>query len=294
MEHELEHHFVQTNGITLHVVQSGPAQGPLVVLLHGFPEFWYGWRHQIQVLAAAGYRVWVPDQRGYNLSEKPPRVADYRIHRLGADILGLLDAAGQQKAALVGHDWGAAVTWWLAANHAERLTRVAILNVPHPAVLGRALRRTPRQLLKSWYIFFFQLPWLPERLFKRKGFRFGRGALRGTSRPGTFASDDLRQYVAAWSQPGAPTGMINWYRAAFRKAGQVGKAGKITLPVRILWGRKDAFLEPVLAQLSAEQCEQVELTYVDHATHWLHQEEPDAVNSLLLRFLQADLDTFSA
>ncbi|SNC68163.1 Pimeloyl-ACP methyl ester carboxylesterase [Hymenobacter gelipurpurascens] len=288
MAYELEHHFIRTNGITLHVVQCGPAQGPLVVLLHGFPEFWYGWRHQIKALADAGYRVWAPDQRGYNLSDKPRRVSDYRIDQLGADILGLLDAAGQQVAYVIGHDWGAAVTWWLAANHPERLKRVAILNVPHPAVLGQALSRPTRQLRKSWYIFFFQLPWLPEQLFRRNQYRFGRGSLRGTSRPGTFTSEDLKQYVAAWSQPGALTGMINWYRAAFRNARRVGKIGRITVPVRLLWGRQDAFLEPQLAALSVGLCDNAELTYFDQATHWLHQEEPAAINKLLLEFLAAE------
>ncbi|GAB2790555.1 pimeloyl-ACP methyl ester carboxylesterase [Hymenobacter luteus] len=287
MAFDLEHHSVVTNGIRLQVVQCGPAAGPLVILLHGFPEFWYGWRHQIQALAAAGYRVWAPDQRGYNLSDKPPRVADYRMEQLGADILGLLDAAGVGKATLVGHDWGAAVTWWLAAHHPARLHGVAILNVPHPAVLGRALRRAPRQLLRSWYIFFFQLPWLPEKLFWRRQFRFGRGALRGTSRPGTFTTDDLHRYTEAWAQPGAPTAMLNWYRAAFRQPSGVGEAGRIQVPVRMLWGRHDSFLEPVLAQLSIDLCDQGELTYFNQATHWLHQEEPEKVNRLLLEFLRA-------
>ncbi|UOQ83156.1 alpha/beta hydrolase [Hymenobacter sp. 5414T-23] len=269
-------------------MQCGPAEGPLVVLLHGFPEFWYGWRHQIEALAAAGYRVWVPDQRGYNLSDKPPRVHDYQIEQLGADVLGLLDAAGEQQAFVVGHDWGAAVTWWLAGHHPERLKRVAILNVPHPAVLGQALRHTPRQLAKSWYIFFFQLPWLPEQLFRRRQFQFGRRALRGTSRINTFTREDLKQYVAAWARPGALTGMINWYRAAFRKARRVGQVRRIAIPVRILWGRQDAFLEPKLAELSVGQCDNAELMYFDKATHWLHQEEPTAVNKLLLDFLAAE------
>lgn len=294
MSYELEHHSISTNGITLHVVQCGPADGPLVVLLHGFPEFWYGWRHQIEALAAAGYRVWAPDQRGYNLSEKPPRVADYRIEQLGTDILGLLDAAGQEAAYLIGHDWGAVVTWWLAARHPARCRRVAILNVPHPAVLGQALRRTPRQLLKSWYIFFFQLPWLPEQLFRRQQYKFGRGALRGTSRFGTFSREDLKQYVAAWSKPGALTGMLNWYRAAFRTARRAGRVGRITVPVRILWGRQDAFLEPQLAEMSLGLCDAAELTYFDKATHWLHQEEPAAVNNLLLEFLAADSSASSS
>jgi pimeloyl-ACP methyl ester carboxylesterase len=286
MAFEIEHHYVRTNGITLHVVQCGPPTGPLVVLLHGFPEFWYSWRKQIPVLAEAGYRVWAPDQRGYNLSEKPKGVANYQIDRLGADILGLLDAAGQAKAVIIGHDWGAAVAWWLAARHPARVAQVGILNVPHPAVLGRAMRKTPRQLLKSWYIFFFQLPVLPEKMFRRKEYKFGRGSLRGTSHPDTFSSYDLQQYVKAWAQPGAVTAMINWYRAAFRNSRRVGDLGRITVPVRILWGQQDTFLEPELGRLSLAMCDRGELTYFKEATHWLHQEEPAAVNKLLLDFLQ--------
>ncbi|SHM08032.1 alpha/beta fold hydrolase [Hymenobacter psychrotolerans] len=288
MEFPLEHHQIRTNGLLLHVVQCGPTGGALVVLLHGFPEFWYGWRHQLQALAAAGCRVWAPDQRGYNLSDKLTRTSDYRIEQLGADVLGLLDAADTQKAMLVGHDWGAAVVWWLAEHHPERLQRVAVLNVPHPAVLGRVLRHRPRQLLKSWYLFFFQVPWLPEQLFRRRAFRFGRRALRGTSRPGTFSSDDLRHYVRAWAQPGALTGMLNWYRAAFRHTRASAPSRLLTVPVRILWGRKDAFLVPELAQASLELCENGRLTYFDEATHWLHHEEPAAVNRLLLEFLQGE------
>ncbi|WP_375437740.1 alpha/beta fold hydrolase [uncultured Hymenobacter sp.] len=286
MAFEIEHHYVRTNGITLHVVQCGPTNGPLVVLLHGFPEFWYSWRKQIPALAEAGYRVWAPDQRGYNLSEKPTGVANYRIDKLGADIIGLLDAAGQAKAVIIGHDWGAAVAWWLASRYPTRIAQVAILNVPHPAVLGKSLRKTPRQLLKSWYIFFFQLPRLPEKLFRRKEYRFGRESLRGTSQPETFSSYDLQQYIKAWSQPGALTAMINWYRAAFRKSRRVGRVGRIIVPVRLLWGQQDAFLEPELGRLSLTMCDKGELTYFKHATHWLHQEEPKAVNKLLLEFLQ--------
>ncbi|ALD21642.1 alpha/beta fold hydrolase [Hymenobacter sp. DG25A] len=288
MTYELDHQDVRTNGITLHVVQCGPATGQLVILLHGFPEFWYGWRHQIQALAAAGYRVLAPDQRGYNRSDKPRGAAAYRLEILGADVLGLLEAAGRETAIVIGHDWGAAVAWWLAANAPERILRVAILNVPHPAVLGHALRRMPRQLVKSWYIFFFQLPWLPEKLFRRHQYRFGRRALRGTSRPGTFTTEDLHRYVAAWSRPGALTGMINWYRAAFRKPGRIGRVGRIRIPVHILWGRRDAFLEPVLAERSLEWWGNGQLTYFEQATHWLHQEEPAAVNKLLLAFLAAE------
>ena len=144
-----EHHFIQTNGITLHTVMAGPVDGPVVILLHGFPEFWFGWRRQIPALAGAGFRVWVPDQRGYNLSDKPKGVVAYRLEALGADILGLINATGQERVYLAGHDWGAMVAWWVALNAPERLRRLAILNVPHPYVMRKHLLADPRQRARS-------------------------------------------------------------------------------------------------------------------------------------------------
>lgn len=287
MAYELEHHTVDTNGMQLHVVQCGPTDGPLLILLHGFPEFWYGWHRQIPVLAAAGFRVWAPDQRGYNLSTKPHRVADYRIDELAADIIGLLDAAGRETAYVVGHDWGAAVAWHLATYHASRIPQVAVLNVPHPSLLPKALRRSIRQLRKSWYIFFFQLPWLPERLVRLRHWWAGRQALRRSSRRGTFSDADLALYAAAWSQPRAMRSMINWYRAAFRFPKRtMGALPRVTIPLLIIWGEKDAFLNAELAQQSAGKCEQATLHYLK-ASHWVQHEEADKVNELLLSFFPA-------
>jgi pimeloyl-ACP methyl ester carboxylesterase len=285
MPYALEHHYVPTNGLRLHVVQCGPEAGPLVLLLHGFPEFWYAWRYQIEALAEAGYRVWAPDQRGYNLSDKPRRVRDYAIDQLAADVIGLIEAAGHETAAVVGHDWGAAVAWHVAAHHPGRVGRVAILNVPHPRVLGRALLRQPGQLLKSWYVFFFQLPWLPELLMKRRRWRFARQALRGTSRRDTFSSADLALYEAAWAQPGAARSMLNWYRAAVRHGSRLGKTGRVTVPAHIIWGERDAFLKRELARETLAFCDEAELTYLP-ASHWVQHEMSTEVNELLLQFLK--------
>ena len=286
MSYALEHHRVPTNGLHLHVVQCGPAAGPLVVLLHGFPEFWYGWRHQIAALAEAGYRVWAPDQRGYNLSDKPRRVRDYTIDTLAADVLGLLDAAGRPTAAVVGHDWGAAVAWHLAAQHPDRIQRVVVLNVPHPQVFGAALRR-PGQLLRSWYTFFFQLPVLPELLTRLRGWWLARQALRRTSRPGTFSDADLLLYQAAWAQPRAMHSMLNWYRAAFRFARRLGQAGRVAVPACIIWGQADAFLKAELARESLAWCDAGQLTYLP-TTHWVQHEAAAEVTDLLLQFLASD------
>ena len=207
--------YIETNGIKLHVVMAGPEDGQPVLLLHGFPEFWYGWRKQIPALAEAGYRVIVPDQRGYNLSDKPKGVRSYRVDTLAKDILGLIDALGYDKVHLIGHDWGAIVAWAFAIWHPERLHKLGILNVPHPAVMLNFLRRgDPEQLRRSWYIFFFQLPWLPEYFMRKNDWRNGVRALRGSSKTRIIYKSRYRGIQGAWSQPGAMTAMLNWYRAA--------------------------------------------------------------------------------
>jgi pimeloyl-ACP methyl ester carboxylesterase len=285
MEYPLTHHQVPTNGLHLHVVQCGPAAGPLVVLLHGFPEFWESWRAQIPALAAAGYRVWVPDQRGYNLSDKPLGIKAYTLPTLAADILGLLDAAGCRQAYIVGHDWGGIVAWYLAAQYPERVARATIINVPHPAVVRPNIWRVPSQLARSWYIGFFQLPGLPERLVRRNNWRFGEQSLLGTSRPGTFSATELARYKAAWAQPGAITAMINWYRALRLPTGTRWR--RIRVPVQLIWGKQDTFLAAELAELSLAQCENAQLHYFPEATHWVEVEEAPAVNNLILQFAAA-------
>jgi pimeloyl-ACP methyl ester carboxylesterase len=282
-----EHHYLQTNGITLHVVQSGPEEGDTVILLHGFPEFWYGWRHQIPFLAEAGYRVWVPDQRGYNLSERPRALEAYNLDELAADIAGLARASGQEQIHLVGHDWGAAVAWWVALKYPQLLKKLVILNVPHPIVMGRYLRQHPRQMLKSWYIAFFQLPWLPERVLSEDDFEVGVEMLKATSRQGSFTEEDLAQYRRAWGRPRALTGMINWYRALRRTKTARLESLKVKVPTLILWGRHDVALEEEMAHLSLELCEIGQLEIFPEATHWVQHDEPHRINRMIAAFLAA-------
>ena len=277
-------HFTFVNGdVQLHAIAAGPNDGPVVLLLHGFPEFWYGWRKQIGTLAAAGFRVVVPDQRGYNTSSKPPGVASYRVQHLVSDVLAIIEQLGRRDVYLAGHDWGAIVAWALAARHPEKVARLVILNVPHPAVMFRFLLTHPTQLARSWYTFFFQVPRLPEWLFSAWNFRAGVRSLVATSRPGTFSPADLLQYRSAWAQPGALTAMINWYRALMRHPGSF-RVGQVEVPTRILWGKKDAFLHPSLASASDGKCTRSEVIWFEGATHWLHLEEADAVNSALVEF----------
>ena len=164
----LEFRIVHINGIALHVVLTGSPSGKPLIFLHGFPEFWFAWRFQIDHFASLGYRVIVPDQRGYNLSDKPRGIASYSVDLLARDVVGVLDAVTDSKAFVVGHDWGAAVAWYLAARYSERVIRTAMLSVPHPRVFMKNLMMNPAQLRRSWYMLFFQLPWLPEAILRRR------------------------------------------------------------------------------------------------------------------------------
>jgi pimeloyl-ACP methyl ester carboxylesterase len=275
----------KSSDVCLHAVAAGPNDGPVVVLLHGFPEFWYGWRRQIEPLAAAGFRVIVPDQRGYNLSSKPSGVAAYALAELVSDIFAIIDQLGQEKVFLAGHDWGAAVAWSAALLHPQRIAKLVVLNVPHPSVMRKFISRSPGQLFRSWYMFFFQIPWLPEALFSAFDFRVGSQALLRSSRLGTFTAEDLAQYRAAWSQPRAITSMINWYRALFR-VGVKFPDKIVRVPTRILWGERDAFLMAEMAHESLRYCSSAELFTFANATHWLQHEEPARVSELLIDFFR--------
>jgi pimeloyl-ACP methyl ester carboxylesterase len=281
----LEEFMFLNDRAQIHAVAAGPRDGPVIVLLHGFPEFWYGWHRQIAPLAAAGFRLIVPDQRGYNLSSKPPDVASYALTELVSDVIAIADELGQQKILLAGHDWGAAVGWSAAISYPQRIAKLVVLNVPHPSVMRKFLSTRLRQFLRSWYILFFQLPILPEALFSAFNFRVGRRSLLRSSRPGTFSENDLAQYRAAWSQPGALTAMINWYRALFRFRTTFPDR-TVHVPTRILWGERDAFLLPEMAHESLRYCAQGELFTFAEASHWLQHEEPTRVSELLIDFFR--------
>jgi epoxide hydrolase 4 len=283
--HSLEHHLVHTNGVRLHTVQAGNRDAPLVLLLHGFPEFWYAWKHQITALAAAGFRVWAPDQRGYGESSKPRGVAAYAIDELVADAVGLIDASGSDAAHVVGHDWGGAVAWRLAATHPERVRRLAVLNCPHPHVMAKYVRSHPAQAARSAYILFFQLPVLPELVLGARGAALLERTLVRTSRRSAFSDEDLMRYHEAWARPGAMRAMINWYRGIRRGVGRRGDR-RIRVPTLVLWGARDRFLGQEMAEQSIARCEDGRLTVLRDATHWLHHEEPERVSLILADFLR--------
>jgi epoxide hydrolase 4 len=276
----------ENGGVTIHAVVDGPEDGPVVLLLHGFPEFWYSWHRQIAPLAAAGLRVIVPDQRGYNLSSKPRGTKSYAMAELVADVIAIADQLGQKKIFLAGHDWGAAVAWSVALLHPERVNKLAIVNVPHPLVMAHNLKSNWRQMRKSWYMFCFQLPWVPEKLFSGANFKVAEGALVNSSREGTFSAEDLAKYREAWSQPDALTATINWYRAAFRHRTRFADT-RVHVPTRILWGERDKFLSAEMARESLRYCDDAELFTFAEASHWLQHEEAERVSEHLIKFFCA-------
>jgi epoxide hydrolase 4 len=279
---------VTTNGVRLRVRVAGPEAGPLVLLLHGFPEGSYGWRHQVPSLAAAGYRVWAPDQRGYDASDRPERIAAYDIDELADDVTGLIDAAGRSRAAVVGHDWGGVVAWHLARRAPERISKMVVLNVPHPSVMRAHLRTSLAQFRRSLYILGFQVPWLPERLLGRDDGRALARAMVATSRPGTFSEAELAEYRRSWSGPGAIRAMLDWYRAYVRRPPDLGRDPRVTVPTLLVWGAQDRFLGREMARPSIELCDDGRLVVLESATHWLQHEEPDRVNALIDAFLRGE------
>jgi epoxide hydrolase 4 len=281
---ELAHTVRQAGRLRLHCVEAGPQHGPLTLLLHGFPECWWGWRRQIVPLARAGLRVVAPDQRGYGTSEKPPGVNAYRLDALASDVTALAEALGQRRFRLAGHDWGGVVAWWVASRVADRVERLAILNAPHPAVFGPYFLRSPVQALRSTYIGFFQLPWLPETMLGARNFGALAAMLTRTSRRlGAFRAKDLAIYRQAWAQPGALTAMLNWYRAAPRRR---QSPERVRMPALVLWGSRDPALERGLAEASLKLCDAGRIQWFETAGHWLQHEEAASVNAALAGFLR--------
>lgn len=285
-DRRLDHFAFDLGEVTLSAVAAGPADGPLVILLHGFPEFWYAWRNQILPLAEAGFRVVAPDQRGYNRSSKPAGAAAYDLHELAADVAGVADALERERFSIVGHDWGGIVAWWTALRYPRRVERLVAINAPHPIAARRFPKRHWAQYLRSWYIVAFQLPRLPEWLLGFAGFAGLRAALKGSAPAHLFGADEIAAYRRAWAEPGALTGMLNWYRA-LRRFRRRRTRLEVRCPVLILWGDGDWFLDSRLAEASGSFCQNPRIVHVEAGSHWLQHVGPGLVNEELIAFLGA-------
>ena len=287
---QVTHKSAHVNGVRLEYVEKG--EGPLVVLLHGFPESWWSWRYQIDPLVSAGYRVVVPDQRGYAKSDKK---GPYDIDTLAADICALIDhvqgASKERKAIVVGHDWGGAIAWHLAATRPEHCTRLVVMNCPHPVMFEKGLRRSWKQLKKSWYMFFFQLPFLPERMLtKDAALAVKKAFLAGAVDRTNFGDEELAPIREAALEPGAASGMIGWYRAMMRKTmlerKKLAHYPVIDAPSLLIWAKEDFALGyDDLVPGTERHVRSLRIEPIERTGHFVQAENPTAVNALLLPFL---------
>lgn len=294
----IRHGYAQVNGIRLHYAESGSGDN-LVILLHGFPEFWYSWRHQLKALGD-NYHVVAPDLRGYNLSDKPTRVADYRVEAMVEDTVGLIRHFGASQAVLVAHDWGAGVAWAVAQRYPELISKLVCLQVP-PAAVWRA-NMSLRQLLRSWYMFFFQLPRIPEWAIGRNDLAaIDHTFLENVGRKGSFTNEDVAKYKEALRQPGALTAAINYYRAnvwrlmsppaiasSLDAKGHAVRDGRIRVPTLFIFGERDFAILPATMHGWEKQIDAPyrELRIPDSG-HWVQNEAPEEVNAALLAFLKS-------
>ena len=282
---EPAHHRVDLGDVELHYVEQG--EGRPVVLLHGFPEFWHTWHRLIPDLANAGYRVFAPDQRGYNLSSKPKGIDAYEIEKLLSDVVRFVKQVAGGRASLVAHDWGGGPAWYAAMQHPEIVERLVILDSPHPERFASHIYRFP-QILKSWYMFAMRIPWIPELLFSAFDYALPRAIVtKGTLRKDAYTKEELELYHAAWAQPGVWTATINWYRALIRR-GPKGVAHLIKptdVPSLIVWGMKDTALGHEMAEPRADLVPNARVEKLPNAGHFVHADDPERVHRLILDYL---------
>lgn len=283
----IETHFISANGLCFEVEQCGSGDR-LALCLHGFPECSYSWRYQIPLLAELGYQVWVPNLRGYGRSSRPPKVAHYHTDALLADIAALIEASPCRSVLLIGHDWGAALAWLFAMNKIYPLEGLIIMNVPHPAPFLKCLK-TWKQLRKSWYMFFFQIPWLPERLLGAgNAWLLGKSIRHMAADKTRFPDEVINVYRHNASQPGALRAMVNYYRALFRETPwrkYQGNLPIIEVPTLMIWGEEDLALGKETTYGTEHYVNDFTLHYLPGVSHWVQQEAPEQVNDILLKWL---------
>ena len=282
----LHYETVRANGIDFNVATAGSGDR-LALCLHGFPESSFSWRFQIPLLQRLGLRVWAPDLRGYGGSSKPVGVRAYAQEVLEADVAALIEASGAKEVVLIGHDWGALIAWNYAMFGRSSIAKLIIMNVPHPAVWQKNLLNV-RQWLRSWYIYFFQLPWVPEWALGRNGCAaIGRAFRDSAIDKSRFPDEVLHVYRQSAAQPGALTAMINYYRAALRYAVRIQRRGtpQIDTPTLMLWGERDTALGIELTRGTEHFVQDLTLRSLPNVSHWVQQEAPETVNTMMEAWL---------
>ena len=277
-----QHDYITTNGVNLHYVTQG--SGPLMLMLHGFPEFWYSWRYQIPEFAS-DFKVVAPDLRGYNDSDKPASQSAYVMNELVRDVEGIITGLGYEKCVLVAHDWGGGIAWSFASKYPQMLEKLIIMNCPHPAKFSEGLR-TPQQLLRSWYMFFFQLPVIPELFLQSQDYQFIENAFKGMAiKKSAFSTEDINLYKDAAAKRGALTAMINYYRNILGSPMFNQNSSILEVPTLMIWGEEDTALGKELTYGTESYVENFQIRYISNCSHWVQQEQPELVNQYMREFL---------
>ena len=277
-----QHDYITTNGVNLHYVTQG--SGPLMLMLHGFPEFWYSWRYQIPEFAS-DFKVVAPDLRGYNDSDKPASQSAYVMNELVRDVEGIITGLGYEKCVLVAHDWGGGIAWSFASKYPQMLEKLIIMNCPHPAKFSEGLR-TPQQLLRSWYMFFFQLPVIPELFLQSQDYQFIENAFKGMAiKKSAFSTEDINVYKDAAAKRGALTAMINYYRNILGSPMFNQNSSILEVPTLMIWGEEDTALGKELTYGTESYVEDFQIRYISNCSHWVQQEQPELVNQYMREFL---------
>jgi pimeloyl-ACP methyl ester carboxylesterase len=281
---------VRANGLDFHVLAAGAGER-LALCLHGFPELAFSWRHQLPVLAQEGWLAWAPDMRGYGRTTRPQGMSEYAIEKLMDDVAALIDASRCREVMLLAHDWGGVIAWYFALRRVRPLDKLVVMNLPHPGVFERVLQSGWRQRLRSWYVLFFQLPWLPEKMLGARNARFVTEAFRGMAvNKENFPDDVLDVYRRAAQEPGALTAMVNYYRALVRGGGarRMRSLGfpKLDVPTLMIWGEQDSALGVELTVGTEDFVSDLTLHRLPNASHWVQQDAPDETNALLRSWLR--------
>jgi pimeloyl-ACP methyl ester carboxylesterase len=285
LEGPWKHDCVGTNGIKLHYVTQG--EGPLMLMLHGFPEFWYSWRHQIPEFAK-DYKVVAVDLRGYNDSDRPKAKSAYVMDEFVKDVKGVIEGLGYESCVLVAHDWGGAIAWAFAYEHLEMVDRLIVMNLPHPAIFAERIRKPGRQMLRSWYVFFFQIPRLPEWWLRRSDYKAIGQAFEGMAvNKRAFSKADIEAFKDSAARPGALTAMVNYYRNVF--SGGLRQRNRewpvLEIPTLMIWGENDSALGKELTYGTERFVKDFRIKYIPNCSHWVQQEQPDLVNRYMREFL---------
>ncbi|KAL5486624.1 hypothetical protein EMCRGX_G019128 [Ephydatia muelleri] len=278
------HNYVTANGLKFHYVSAGDDSKPLMLFLHGFPEFWFSWRHQIKEFSRDYHVVAIDMRQG----ERPTKRSDYSVDVLHKDIVELVPALGYETCVLVAHDWGGVVAWTVAAKNPALVEKLIVMNCPHPRIFAKG--RSIGQILKSHYMFTFQLPWLPEFAIRLHDYQAiydsFQGKKTGVHNKASFPPSLVEAYKYVFSKPGALTGPINYYRSVFTRPSRL-PSKPLEMPTLLIWGDDDAALDKKMADMHTSVVSNLTVKHISNCSHWVQQDTPEAVNHYMREFLSS-------